>query len=155
MDTYSLYLALAEKELEDCIRPKMKAKWERLRSKDCTDSFTADAVGAKFFPRRCCDKHKKHDKSEPGLFKEEFRCTEMLCLCGKTYCCYDQSGGGSLEKHRHVLNEKVSTSTNSNFRTNNQAVAAYKPIKKRLPDFWPKKNCREWWNPHSTSQFSE
>ena len=32
---------------------------------------------------------KKHDKREPGLFKEEFRCTEMLCLCSKTYCCYD------------------------------------------------------------------
>ena len=26
MDTNSLYLALAEKELEDCIRPEMKAE---------------------------------------------------------------------------------------------------------------------------------
>ena len=39
-----LYLPLIEKELEKCMRPEMKAKWERLRSKDCTDSFTADAV---------------------------------------------------------------------------------------------------------------
>ena len=88
MDTDSLYLALAEKELEDCIRPEMRAEWQRLRSTDCVDSFTADAV-ANVFPRRCCVKHKQHDKREPGLFKEEFRCTEMLCLCSQTYCCYD------------------------------------------------------------------
>ena len=34
--------------------------------------------------------HKKHDKREPGPVKEEFRCTEMFCLCSKTYCCYDR-----------------------------------------------------------------
>ena len=74
MDTDSLYLALAEKELEDCIRPEMRAEWHRLRSNDCVDSLTADAV-ANFFSRTCCVKHKQHDKREPGLFKEEFRCT--------------------------------------------------------------------------------
>ena len=88
MDTDSLYLALAENELEDCIRPEMRAEWQRLRSNDCVDSFTADAV-ANFFPRTCCVKHKQHDKREPGLFKEEFKCTEMLCVCSKTYCCCD------------------------------------------------------------------
>ena len=87
MDTDSLYLALAEKELEDCITPEMKADWQRLRSNDCVDSFAA-AV-ANFFPRTCFAKHKQHDKREPGLFKEEFRCSEVLCLCSKTHCCYD------------------------------------------------------------------
>ena len=52
MDTDLLYLALAEKELEDCIRPEMRAEWQKLRSNDCVDNFTADAV-AKFFPRTC------------------------------------------------------------------------------------------------------
>ena len=80
MDTDSLYLALAEKELEDRIRAEMRAEWQSLRSNDCVNSFTADAV-ANFFPRTCCAKHKQLDKREPGLFKEEFRCTEMLCLC--------------------------------------------------------------------------
>ena len=121
MDTDSLYLALAEKELEDCIRPEMRADRQRLRSKDCVYSFTADAV-ANFFPRTCCVKYKQHDKREPGFFKEEFRCTEMLCLCSKTYCCYDvtcnkhkfsskglnksvleKGGDGPLEKYRRVL----------------------------------------------------
>ena len=144
MNTDSLYLALAEKELEDCIKPEMREESQKLRSNDCVERFTADAV-ANFFPRTCCVKHKKHNKREPGLFKEEFRCTEMLCLCSKTYCCYDvtssklkfsseglnkrilgQSGDGPLEKYRRVLNEKVNVTSNTRgFRTNNPSVATY------------------------------
>ena len=64
----------------------------------------------------------KHDKREPGLFKEEFRCTEMLSLCSKTYCCFDSKsnkckliskglnrrtledcGDGPMAKYRKVL----------------------------------------------------
>ena len=158
MDTDLLYLALAKKELEDCIRPEMRAEWQTLRSNDRVDSFTADAV-ANFFPRTCCVKHKQHDKREPGLFKEEFRCTEMLCLCSKTYCCYDvtsnklkfsskglnkrvleQSGDGPLEKYRRVLNDKVNvTSNNRGFRTNNHFVATYEQVKKSLSYFYPKR----------------
>ena len=71
-----------------------------------------------------CKTKKRHDKREPGIFKEEFRRTEMLCLCSKTYCCYDvtsnkpkfsskglnkrvleQSGDGPLEHYRRVLKE--------------------------------------------------
>ena len=48
MDTDSLYLAFAKREMEDCIRPEMKTEWERLRSEDCIDSFTAYATN--FFP---------------------------------------------------------------------------------------------------------
>ena len=87
LNTYLLYLALAEEELEGCIKSEMKAQGQMLRSNGCVDSFTADAL-ANFFPRTCCVKHKQHDKREPGILKEEFRCTEMLCLCSKTYCCY-------------------------------------------------------------------
>ena len=89
MDTDSLYLALSEKKLEGDILPKKRAEWDQLRSKDCTDDFTANATD-NFFPRTCCNVHKKRDKREPGLFKEEFRCAEMLCLRSKTYCCYDK-----------------------------------------------------------------
>ena len=58
MDTNSLYLALAEKELEECIRPEMIAERQCLRSNDFVDNFTADAV-ANVFPRTCCVKQKK------------------------------------------------------------------------------------------------
>ena len=49
MDTDAPFLALAEKKLEDCIRPEMRAEWQKLRSNECVDNFTADAV-ANFFP---------------------------------------------------------------------------------------------------------
>ena len=108
-----------------------------------------------FFPRTCCVKHKQYNKRVPGLFKEGFRCTEMLCLCSKTYCCYEvtsnkvkfsskglnkrvleQSGGGPLEMYRRVLNEKVNvTSNHRGFRTNNHSFATYEQVKKGLPYF--------------------
>ena len=158
MDTDLLNIALGEKVLEDCIRPEIRAEWQKLRSNDCVDKLNADAV-ANLFPRISCVKHKQHDKREPGLFKEEFRCTEMLCLCSKTYCCYDvtpkkpnfsskglikrvleQSGDGPLEKYRRVLNEKVNiTSNNRGFRSNNHSVATYEQLKKSLSYFYPKK----------------
>ena len=136
----------------------MRPEWQRLRSYDCVDRFTVDVV-ANFFPRTCCVKHKQHDKREPGLFKEEFRCTGMLCLCSKTYCCFDvtskkpkfsskglnrpvleQSGDGPLEKYRRVFNEKVNViSNNRGFRTNNHSVPTYEQVEKGPSYFYPKR----------------
>ena len=81
---------MSEKELYDCIREESKVEWELMRTEDCKDDFTANATTI-FFPTTCCTERKKHDKREPGLFKEEFRCTEMLCLCSKSYCGYDSN----------------------------------------------------------------
>ena len=83
MDTDSLYLILAKYSLDDCILPEKKAQWTLIRRNDCRDDFIADADN-KTFPRTCCAVHGKHEKRKSGLFKEEFRCTEMLCLCSKT-----------------------------------------------------------------------
>ena len=44
LDTDSLYLALSEENLEDLILPEKRAEWDQLRSKDCTDNFTANAT---------------------------------------------------------------------------------------------------------------
>ena len=131
MNTDSLYLVFAEKELEDCIRPEMRVEWQRLRSKDCVDGLITDAV-AIFFPRTCCVKHEQHDRREPGLFKKQLRCSETIFLCSNTYCCFDvtsnilkfssrdlnkrvleQNGDGLLEKYRKVLNEKVNVTSNN------------------------------------------
>ena len=43
-DTDSVYLALSEENLEDVIFPEKRAEWKELRSKDCTDNFTANAT---------------------------------------------------------------------------------------------------------------
>ena len=170
METDSLYLALPQKELGDCIRHEMKAEWQSLRSNDCVDSFIADAV-ANIFPRTCCVKYKQQGKKEPGFITEEFRCTEMLCLSSKTCSCYDvtsdelkfgskvlnkrlleQSGDGPLEKYGRVWNETVNfTSNNRGFGTSNHSVATDERITKSLSYLYPKATSREWWNSHVTA----
>ena len=79
MDTDPLYLALSEENLEDVILPKKRAEGKQLQSKDCGDNFTANATD-NLFPRTCCNAHKELDKKELGLFKEKFRCAEMLLV---------------------------------------------------------------------------
>ena len=96
MDTDSLYFALAEEDLDDGTFSSKRAKWTEERSKDCRDDFKADAKN-NFIPT-CCFKHKKHDKREPRLFKEELRCIKMLCLCSKTFFAYDSKS----RKHRII-----------------------------------------------------
>ena len=81
----------------------------------------------------------------------------MLYRCSKTYCCCDvasnkckfsskglkkrvlkQSGDGPQDNYRWVLDEKVNnTSTNIGFGTNNQTVATYEQLKKKLEYFYP------------------
>ena len=159
MDTNSLYLALFAENLENVILPEKRSEWDQLRSKDCNDNFTANATDI-FFPRTCCNAHKKHDKREPGLFKEEFRCAEMLCLCRKTYCCYDKQtnehkfsskrlnkrtleecgDGGPMAKYREVLKEAVNvTAIKRGFRTIQHSVVTYEQTKKVLSYFYPKR----------------
>ena len=158
MNTDSLYLALSEKVLYNCIREESKVEWELMRTENCKDDFTANAT-TNFFPRTCCTKHKKHDKREPGFFKEEFRCTEIMCLCSKTYCCLDSNsnkfkisskslnkrtlenfGDGAMAKYRKVLDEFINaTSINRGFRTVHHSVANYELTKKGLSHFYPKR----------------
>ena len=163
MDTDSLYLALSEEDLEDVILPEKRAEWDKLRSKDCTDYFTANETDI-FFPRTSCHTHKRHEKREPGLFKEKVRCAELLCLCSKTFCCYDKhtnmykfsskglnkrtledcDDGGPISKYRKVLEESVNvTSTNKGFRTIQHSVAPYEQTKKNLSYFYPKRIVEE------------
>ena len=165
MDTDSLYLSLSEENLEDNIFTEKRNEWEAIRSRDCTNRFTAKATG-KFLPRTCCTAHKKHDKREPGLFKEEFRCSEMLSLCIKSYCCYDRKsnkyklsskglnkrtledcGDGPMSKYRKVLEQAVNvTSTNRGFRTMKHSAATYEQTEKRVVLFLSKTCCRRRWN---------
>ena len=89
----------------------------------------------------------------------------MLCLCIKTYCCYDKhtikykfsskglikrtledcgDGGGPMSKYRKVLEESVNvTSTNTRFRTIQHSVATYEQTKKGLSYFYPKRIVEE------------
>ena len=56
MNIDSLYLALAEENLDECILSSKRAEWTEKRSDDCRDDFRADAKN-NFFHRTCCSKH--------------------------------------------------------------------------------------------------
>ena len=162
MDTDSLYLALSEENLADVFLPKKRAERNQLRSKNCTDNFTANATD-NFVPRTCCNAYKKHHKREPGLFKEEFSCAEVRCLCSKTYCCHDRKsnkykfsskglnkrtpedcGDGPMSKYRKVLQEPVNVISNKRgFRTIQHSVATYEQTKTGLSYFYPKRIVEE------------
>ena len=165
MDTGSLFLALSEENLEDNFLPEKINEWEAIRSWDCTYSFTANATG-NFFPRTCCTAHKKHNKGEPGPSEEEFRCSEMLCLCSKTYCCYDRNSNRYKFSSKGI-NEKTledcadgpmshvkvwkSVRRGSQRYFNQQRISrnlALQPTnrQKRIVLFLPKTSCRRGWN---------
>ena len=61
MDTDSLYLALPEKGLYDCIPEESRVERKLLTTEDCKGDFTANAT-TNFSPRTCCTKYKKYDK---------------------------------------------------------------------------------------------
>ena len=105
-----------------------------------------------------CAVQKKHDKREPGFFKEECCCTEMLCLCSKTYCCYDSKSdtfkfnseglnkrtledtGNEPKSHRRIHEEAINLkSANFGFKTSNHLVGTYEQFEKGLSYFYPKK----------------
>ena len=104
-DTEYVYLAIAEKELEEIIPAEMNAEWEQLRSTAWSDNFSA-GVDRKFLPRTYGVKEKKNDKREHGLCKEQFKSTEMLCCCSKTYCCYNVSSN-KFKFSSKLLNRRV------------------------------------------------
>ena len=80
MDTDSIYLALSEENLEDIFLPEKRNEWDAIRSRDCTDSFTANATG-NFFPRTFCSAHKKHDKRESRNCSKKNSGVPKCCAC--------------------------------------------------------------------------
>lgn len=71
MDTDSMYIALSTKTLEESIKPEMREKYEKEKNK--------------WFPRDCCEKHRKYDERTPGLFKLEWSGKTLLNLGSKCY----------------------------------------------------------------------
>ena len=157
MGTDSMSLALAQKDLYDCIRSDKSQERELLRSKNGSDLFGAHACSN--FCCTCCVKQSKYDEREPGLFKVEIRCNEKLCLCSMTFCYhnflsnkfkfsskglnkkkFEDIGDGSMVKYRKVLDETENvTSTNRGIRTKNHCVATYEQTKKGLSYFCTKR----------------
>ena len=128
-----------------------------MKTEDCKEDFSANPT-TNFFTRTCCTEHKKHVKREPGLSKEEFRCTERR-LCSKTFRCFDSNsnnykfsskvlnkitlehcGDGHMAKYRKVKDEVIKvTSTKRGFRTVHHSAATYEKTKKGQSYLYPQR----------------
>ena len=160
-DTDSLYLAISERTIPEIIRSDREDAWTSLRLADCRPDFEADGQ-YNFFPRECCPEHNHFDQRTPGLFKEEFRCTEMVALCSKTYCCLDETSGKvkisskginkntllndtPMEKYLNVLLHQTEIETvNRGFRfIGKSKVCTYELKKNGLSYFYPKRKVKD------------
>ena len=90
MDTDSLHLAFAHNSLDNCLKAELTETWNTIQKNDCNKEFSAKST-SNFFCRTRCERYVKDDEGEHELFKEEFQCTEITCLCSKTYCRFDKS----------------------------------------------------------------
>ena len=79
MDTDSLYWALSEENLEYVIFPEKRNEWEAIRSRDCTDSFTANATG-NFFTKTCCTATKSMIRENRDCLKKNSG-VPKCCAC--------------------------------------------------------------------------
>lgn len=159
MDTDSLYMAMSVDSVDELVAADKREEWMQIRSNDCCENFEADAE-YNFFPRTCCKDHAKFDKRTPGLFKEEFRGTEMIALCSKTYCITDKVSGVTkfsskglnkraiahdeeeepISKYFRVMTDQQNlTSENRGFTVKNHSVHTYIQNKKGLAYFYPKR----------------
>ena len=64
-----------------CIHPDMRTIWEKMREND--SETLSGQMQNQISSSNVLQYPKKLDLRNPGLFKEEFRYTEMLCLCSK------------------------------------------------------------------------
>ena len=112
MDTDSPCSPLAENDNTDCIRQDHRGEWSAVRSEICRNTFEADSL-RNFFPQTCCSTHSQLDKREPGLVEKKLRATKMICLCSKTYCCFDSQtkktkfNSKGFNKHFLMSHQKV------------------------------------------------
>ena len=75
MDTDSLYLALAEDNLDYCILPVKEAQWTLIHRNDCGDDFIADAdknffhVHAALFTKSITNENLDYSKKNFAVLK--------------------------------------------------------------------------------------
>ena len=144
MDTDSYYLALAEKDLESCIKPEMREIYMKEK--------------AKWFPRTSSPEVKKFDQRTPGLFKIEFEGDMIVALCSKTYCVEKKGeegknkvkysskglmkrmGENPITRYQNVLSSgENSGSVNTGFRVHENGMFTYSQYRDGLSYFYCKR----------------
>ena len=80
MDTDSLYLALAEEDLDDCILPSKRAEWTEKAKQGLSRRFQSRCK-TNFFPRTCCSLNIRN------MTRENQDCSRKSSDAPKCYAC--------------------------------------------------------------------
>ena len=143
MDTDSYYFSLSELSLDECVKPTLKHEYVKEIYGSCTNGDKQKGP-ISWFPRKCCDPCKNWDRRIPGLFKEEFKGTQMVALCSKAYAVSSESDvkfsckgvnkrtiSKPFETMSNVLENKRSVYvTNIGFRSRDNGIKTYQQCKK-------------------------
>jgi hypothetical protein len=149
MDTDSSYMCISEENIEDAVKPEMKAYYQNQLTGFCRD----DAPNDRWLPRTCCEKHIKYDKRLPGLFKTEYTGDEMISLCSKSYVVRSDNGvkfsAKGINKRnvedpfnvfRRVLEtQKAESGTIKGFRVKDNGISTYIQERKGFSYFYCKR----------------
>ena len=114
--TDSIYMAINQSDLDQCISEKYKKRYENEIFNSCSDK-----ISPLWVPRRCCAHHIALDRCRVGIFKKEFEACQMISLCSKSYIIQDSEGKQKISckgiskkqfvdpmnKFQQTLNEKV------------------------------------------------
>ena len=134
-DTDRIYMALNEDSLHKCIKEEYYETYYKEIYNQCKDNDQA-----KWFPRKCCDKHIAIDKRFTGIFKEEFLGDKMISLCSKSYIIQNKQGKqkisckGISKKHlsdpmssfeNTLKNRTINSAKNMGFRLKNNNIFTY------------------------------
>ena len=86
----SFYMALTENDLYDCFTEVTKTQMqENLKHYHEQEVCYLPNAQLNFLTRSCCKEHAAIDERTPGLFKIEWKGTEMICLNSKIYCAFN------------------------------------------------------------------
>jgi hypothetical protein len=153
MDTDSLYIALAKKDLMSSIKESHILRFKDGLFNSC--QMVNPSAQTLWFPRECCQEHKTFDKRTPGLFKLEYQGDEVVALCSKTYSVkchktqdvkFSSKGcnkSALTDVHNMMTNVLVNKTDmlveNRGFRMHNNQVCSYIQEKKGLCYFYCKR----------------
>ena len=93
MDTDSLKIAITALTLDEIVKKEKRREYRDMMYNHCGDqNYTAE--NGYYLCRRCCERCSYVDKFEPGLFKNEYTCSEQQCLNSKTFILSDVKENG-------------------------------------------------------------
>ena len=166
-DTDSYYCALAERELDDCVKAEKRLEYFTQKpnclvvaacEKHKQNYIETKVAGREWIPQPCCLARETYMKRMPGIYKLEFSSNSMTLLAPKSYVCSGPEGdklaceGVNTKQNRLTFDDyfRVLTSddplaiTNRGFRIKDHRVYSCKQNKRGLSSFYCKRrvlNC--------------